>query len=65
MNIFIRQFHRWVSVIFVLTVIVYSVALAVAVPPEWMAYTPLLPLFLLLLSGIWLFVLPYLRRRRG
>lgn len=61
----IRQFHRWVSMIFVLTVVANFVAMAVTggQPPDWITYSPLLPLFLLMFSGIYLFILPY--RKRG
>jgi hypothetical protein len=34
-------------------------------PPEWITYSPLLPLALLLFSGLYLFVLPYTARRRS
>jgi hypothetical protein len=65
----VRQIHRWVSVIFTLTVIANFVALAQTgggMPPPWITYSPLLPLFLLMLTGLYLFVLPYLTRwRRG
>jgi len=65
----IRQTHRWLSIAFTLTVIANFVAIAMvggkAVPP-WITYSPLLPLFLLLFSGLYLFVLPYsARARRG
>ena len=62
-----RQFHRWVSIVFVLTVIANFVALAggSGMPPPWITYAPLLPLFLLMLTGLYLFALPYLARRRG
>ena len=33
--------------------------------PDWITYSPLLPLALLLLTGLYLFVLPYLAKRRG
>lgn len=67
MNKWIRQFHRWVSIIFTLTVIANFVAIAVTggEPPPWVTYSPLLPLFLLLFSGLYLFVLPYVNKRRG
>ena len=58
----IRQFHRWVSIGFTLTVIANFVALAIGggkQPPPWITYAPLLPLGLLLLTGLYLFVLPY------
>lgn len=62
---FIRQSHRWVSLAFTLTVIANFVAMALrpGQPPNWITYAPLLPLGLLLLSGLYLFVLPYLGRR--
>lgn len=62
-----RQFHRWVSIVFVLTVIANFAALAggSGTPPPWITYAPLLPLFLLMLTGLYLFALPYLARRRG
>jgi hypothetical protein len=62
---FIRQFHRWVSFIFVVTVVATAVALAQPTPVVWMSYVPLLPLALLALSGIYLFVLPYAARWRS
>ena len=31
-------------------------------PPDWLTYAPLPPLALLLLTGLYLFVQPYLRR---
>lgn len=61
----IRQFHRWVSIAFVLTVIANFAALSRGKPPDWVTYSPLIPLALLLLTGLYLFVLPYLGRRRA
>ena len=34
-------------------------------PPAYVTYSPLLPLFLLLFSGLYLFALPYLTKRRS
>jgi hypothetical protein len=60
----IRSGHRWISILFTLTVVANFVAIGtVGTPPAWVTYAPLLPLFLLLLSGLYLFVLPYLSRR--
>ncbi|HLU61730.1 MAG TPA: hypothetical protein VKZ99_05205 [Gammaproteobacteria bacterium] len=64
MSVFIRQFHRWLSIIFTLTVIANFVAMSQGTPPAWVTYSPLPPLFLLLFSGLYLFALPYLRRNR-
>ena len=54
----IRQTHRWLSVAFTLTVIANFVAMTQGPPPAWVTYSPLLPLALLLFSGLYLFVLP-------
>ena len=64
-NHWIRQTHRWLSVVFTLTVIANFVAMARGQPPAWVTYAPLFPLALLLLSGLYLFVLPYAGRWRG
>jgi len=57
---FIRQSHRWLSIVFTLTVIANFAAIAiVGEPPAWVTYAPLPPLMLMLLSGLYLFVLPY------
>ncbi len=55
----IRQIHRWLSIIFTLTVIANFVTMAVGEPPSWVVYAPLPPLFLLLFTGLYMFVLPY------
>jgi heme A synthase len=62
-NAFIRQTHRWLSIIFTLTVIANFAAMTKGPPPPWITYAPLLPLGLLLFSGLYLFALPYLARR--
>jgi heme A synthase len=61
MNKWVRQIHRWVSMIFTLAVIANFVAMTQGPPPDWVTYSPLLPLAFLLLTGLYLFVLPYLR----
>ncbi|WP_457312824.1 hypothetical protein [Sphingomonas sp. UYAg733] len=64
-NNWIRQFHRWLSIAFTLTVIANFVARAWGEPPLWITYSPLLPLFLLLFSGLYMFALPYVARWRS
>ncbi|MDX8500082.1 hypothetical protein RFM99_16870 [Mesorhizobium sp. VK4C] len=61
----IRQIHRWLSIIFTATVIANFVAMALGEPPACVVYSPLLPLFLLLFSGLYMFVLPYAVKWRG
>jgi hypothetical protein len=66
MTRFIRTFHRWTSIVFTLTVIANFVAIGfmgqAGVPPL-VTYSPLLPLFLLLLSGLFMFFRHYFARR--
>ena len=63
----IRQVHRWLSIFFTLTVIANVVALTTGdrQAPEWITYSPLPPLFLLMFTGLYMFVLPYVARRRS
>jgi len=62
---FIRQSHRWLSIVFTVTVIANFVAMTRGTPPPWITYSPLFPLALLLFSGLYLFALPYLARSRS
>ena len=66
-NSAVRQSHRWISIAFTLTVVANFIALAQGrgMPPPWITYSPLLPLALLLFSGLYLFMLPYAVRWRG
>lgn len=64
-NMWIRQIHRWLSIIFTATVIANFVAMGLGEPPTWVVYSPLLPLFLLLFSGLYMFALPYAIKWRG
>ena len=61
----IRQLHRWLAIAFTVTVIAATIAVAQEDPILWISYVPLLPLALLLFSGLYLFVLPYLAKRRA
>lgn len=59
-----RQFHRWLSIIFTVTVVANFAAMTKGQPPAWITYSPLLPLFLLLFTGLYLFALPYFRPKK-
>jgi hypothetical protein len=65
MNLWIRQIHRWLSIIFTLTVIANFTTMALGTPPSWIVYTPLPPLFLLLFTGLYMFALPYFAKSRS
>ncbi len=64
-NAWVRQIHRWLSIAFTVAVIVNIVALRWEKPAAWVGLLALLPLALLLFTGLYLFVLPYATRRRG
>ena len=64
-NEWIRQIHRWVSIAFTVAVIVNIVALGQKEPAVWVGLLALIPLVLLLSTGLYLFVLPYAIKRRG
>lgn len=65
MSIWIRQIHRWLSIIFTLTVVANFIAMAMGKPPMWLVYSPLPFLFLLLFTGLYMFFLPYMARARA
>ena len=60
----IRQFHRWMSIIFTATVVaIFAMLGAGQEPVQWVYYLPLPPLFLLMFSGLYMFFRPYFRKR--
>ena len=64
-TIWIRQFHRWVSMLFTLVVIAIFAMLGLGrQPAEWVYFLPLGPLALLMVTGVYMFSLPYVARRR-
>jgi len=66
-NKWVRQIHRWLSIAFTVTVVANFIALGLrrGMPPPLVTYSPLLPLALLLLTGLYMFVLPYATRWRS
>lgn len=61
----IRQVHRWLSIAFTVAVIANVVAMSLGSEAIWVGLLALLPLVLLLVTGLYLFVLPYRERARG
>lgn len=66
-HVWVRRSHRWVSIAFTATVVANFVALTQGsgVPPPWITYSPLPPLAMLMLTGLYLFVLPYAAKWRS
>ncbi|WP_354346567.1 hypothetical protein [Phyllobacterium ifriqiyense] len=66
-NVWIRLAHRWLSIVFTITIIANFALLGMndSDRPMWVVYSPLIPLFLMLFSGLYMFVLPYAARWRS
>jgi quinol-cytochrome oxidoreductase complex cytochrome b subunit len=62
----IRQIHRWLAIVFTTIVLAIFITLGAGQQPaQWVYYLPLLPLFLLMFSGLFMFVLPYATKWRS
>ena len=66
-NKWIRQVHRWLSIVFTaLAGGIFAALGMVKQPAEWVYFLPLLPLALMTITGLYMFFLPYAARsRRG
>lgn len=67
MSKFIRVFHRWTSLFFALTVAAIFAMLGMGqAPAQWIYYLPFAPLFLLMITGLYMFFQPYVAKaQRG
>lgn len=67
MSKWMRQVHRWLSILFTVTVIANFVQLGMGKgnPPNLITYSPLFPLALLMITGLYMFILPYTVKRRN
>jgi hypothetical protein len=64
-NNWVRQIHRWLSIAFTAAVIVNIVAMGQTEPALWVGLLALFPLVFLLLTGLYLFVLPHATKWRS
>ena len=64
-NTSIRQIHRWLSIAFTVAVIVNVIAMMQEKQVVWVGLLALFPLILLLLTGLYIFVLPYAAKWRS
>src|SRR6476469_8727515 len=64
-NMSIRQIHLWLSIAFTLAVIVNVIAMMQEKQVVWVGLLALFQLILLLLSGVYLFALPYAAKWSG
>ena len=61
----IRQIHRWLSIAFTLAVLVNVIAMVQDQQAVWVGLLALLPLILLMLTGLYMFALPYAAKWRA
>ncbi|WP_423753175.1 hypothetical protein [Agrobacterium tumefaciens] len=59
----IRQSHRWLGILLTVTILANFASMAFGPTPPVIVYAPLLPLTLLIGSGLYMFFLPYLESR--
>lgn len=64
-NKWMRQTHRWLSIVFTLGVIVNLIAVVLKKYAGWVGLLALLPLIFLLFTGLYLFMLPYTAKWRS
>jgi cellulose synthase/poly-beta-1,6-N-acetylglucosamine synthase-like glycosyltransferase len=61
----VRQTHRWLSIAFTVAVVVNVAAVLLEKQAVWIGLLALFPLILMLLTGLYLFMLPYAKWRGG
>ena len=61
----IRQVHRWLSIAFTVAVIANIGAMILQLQVMWVGFLALVPLIPLLITGLYLFALPYLAKGRS
>ena len=61
----IRQLHRWLSITFTIAVIANIAVQGREKIALWVGMLTLIPLGLLLLTGLYMFALPYVNKRRS
>jgi quinol-cytochrome oxidoreductase complex cytochrome b subunit len=67
-NALIRTSHRWLAIAFTLAAIANIVALLVRGPSQdataqWLGFAAVVPLIPMMITGLYMFFLPYVRRR--
>lgn len=64
-NVLIRQVHRWLSMAFMVAVLANIVAVIMEKHAVWIGLLALFPLIVLMLTGLYMFALPYAKLRRA
>ena len=64
-SMWVRQTHRWLSIIFATAVVANTVTVLAKQYNAWLGLSALLPLVALMLTGLYLFALPYATKLRS
>jgi uncharacterized membrane protein YkgB len=64
-NKWIRQTNRWLSILMTAAIIINFVAVVAGRYTRWLGLSAVLPFALQLVTGLYLFVLPYATKWRG
>lgn len=62
MSRWIRTSHRWLGMALIVLTIINFIAFGMGQAIPWLYYSPLVPLFLSMLSGLYMFVVHYVHR---
>jgi len=54
-----RRLHRWIGIVFLITVATNFIVMAFGKPPMWVVYAPLPPLFAMMATGLVMLVNHY------
>jgi hypothetical protein len=65
MSRWIRNSHRWLGMALVALTIINFIAFGTGNAIPWLYYSPLVPLFLSMLTGLYMFVVHYVHRSKG
>ncbi len=61
----IRIFHRWTGFVLTIAVIINIIALAMKSQAFWIGLLALIPLIAMMVTGLYMFVQPYIMKARG
>jgi len=62
LSAFARLSHRWLSMLFTLMSVALWLSLGMGITlAQWVYFAPLLPLALMMVTGVYMFLRPYLR----
>ena len=64
-NRWIRKAHRWLSTLFTVAVVANIAMMGAEEPVMWVGFLALVPLIPLLLTGLYLLVLPWVGKRNN